>query len=243
MYAKRDRRRGKGQWKKRQWLEEKSAKSILSLDIFFEEAGDVLEFGDVVGINLHEQLVRFEAGAGEFFLVRIGAGLFDRVHGFAGGGRSADDLEQVYDAQIVEHVGDAFAGIQQLQGRLAIRIAFPAELQTQPSHNAQESAIHQLAFGEFQDEPGVALLPKGGDQGAEIDAALEAGTARDTDAHELVPHRHLKISRPVVHDTSSHVMRGLHYETSSAAESSGAKAARSGWKVLSCPSIVGRTLY
>src|SRR5689334_10716383 len=90
-------------------------------------------------------------------------------------------MEEVDDAEIIEQVGDARAGIEQLDASVSARVGFFGELETQARHDAEERAVHQLTVGEVEDEASGAPVPQF-DQGRfEIDTALEIRPSADAD--------------------------------------------------------------
>src|SRR5687767_1692580 len=53
---------------------------FLLAQVLCEVLGHVLELRDVVGIEFHQGLMRFEAGAGHFFAISLRDRLFDALH-------------------------------------------------------------------------------------------------------------------------------------------------------------------
>src|ERR1051325_5014888 len=130
---------------------------ILRLDplqVFSKKRRHVLELGDVCRIDGHEQLVRFEAGAGDFRLRRAGRGGFDGLKCLGHRRRVVHHLEEMFHAEIVEHVEDARVGGDEAD-RVVLRRLVLGELEAHACQHAEEGAVHHQTLTEF---PGATIV-------------------------------------------------------------------------------------
>src|SRR5579863_4475806 len=127
-----------------------------ALQVFRQELGDVLEAGDVFGVDGHQGLMGFEAGTGDLFVRGIdgfGHAGFDVV---AEGQRAGFDLEEVEGAEVFEEFRDARGGVDEFNGGATV-LGLGIELEAEPGEDAKEGAIHEHAFGEINDKAFIAL--------------------------------------------------------------------------------------
>jgi hypothetical protein len=161
------------------------------LQVVGEEGGDVFEAGDVVGVDVHQSFVCFEAGAGDFFAAGVVS-----LHVFGRSAvRSADrtlsDFEQMQHAKIFEQFRDAAVGIEKLNGAIDFIGLRRVQFQAKPREHAEKGAVHEDAFGEVENETGVTALQQLIKEGFEINAGREVRAAGDlhhggffTDRHQ-----------------------------------------------------------
>ena len=121
----------------------------------------------------------FEAGAGHFFAAGV-LGLHVLDWGAVGSFNGAFGyFEQVQHAEIFEEFRDAAVGIEQLDGAIDFVRLRRVQFQSEAGEDAEEGAVHEHAFGEIENETGIASLQELIEEGFEINAGREIGASGD----------------------------------------------------------------
>src|SRR6185369_16213000 len=120
------------------------------LQVLREKRRDIFEPGDVSRMNLHERLVRFEAGAGDFLAAGVAGREVLRL-GFFQLDLALGHLEQVQHTEAFKQLGDARVGIEQLNRSLAVAAgARRGDLQTKTGEHTEKGAVHQRAVRQVE---------------------------------------------------------------------------------------------
>ena len=127
------------------------------LQVFGEELGEFLEFGDVLRVDVHERLVGFEAGAGD-----SSSRVRGRVRaGFGSGGASVSgawvSLNKCSTPRFSSNSVMRGFGFNNSMPGCSWSSSPAAHLQAEPGQRAEKGAVHQHAFGEVQHEILAAL--------------------------------------------------------------------------------------
>ena len=142
--------------------------------VFGEEQGDFLEFGDVGGVDLHQDPVGFKAIADDF--LAGGSGLGDgcalgRGTVGQGGIGTGDEVEEMDDAEVFEEFSDAGIGIEQFDGAAVVFGVFAgADHQAEAGKDTEKGAVHESAFGKVQDDADKILFNEFVQEGFEVNA-------------------------------------------------------------------------
>src|SRR5262245_59043387 len=103
-------------------------------------------------MQIHEELVGFEASAGDFLAIRVTGRRVDRTQRAVRGRRPTKDTEEMGDTEILEEIADATAGVEQFDISGAMSVALLAESEAEPREHAQERAVHEVAFRQVENE-------------------------------------------------------------------------------------------
>ena len=159
------------------------------MEVFGEKLCDVFEARDILGIDGHQGLVRFEAGPRDLLMGGIDGFRHAGLQVFRQFEFTRGQFEKVHCPEIFQQFPDAFGGVQQLDAPLGGR-AIRIQLDAKPGQDAEEGAIHQHASLEFNDEMGIALLVQSFQKCFKIGAAREVGATADFDPSDIFPDKY-----------------------------------------------------
>ena len=129
------------------------------LQIFGKKSSHFFELGRVLRVNVHQGLMGFQTGAGDFFFAgrrgRQGAGF--RLIGQAEG--AFIEFKKMQDTEAFQQLGYTRIRIEQFYRRGTLVLRRRAHFQTKPCQDSQKRAVHQRAFRQIQNEIAITLLP------------------------------------------------------------------------------------
>ena len=123
--------------------------------------------------------MRFQTGAGDLFAAGdLGLDVLSR-RAIRSAYRALGYLEEMQHAEVFQEFRDAAVGIEELDGAIDFVGLRRIQFQAEPSEHSQKGAVHEHAFGEVEDETGVAALQQLIEEGLEINAGGEVRASGD----------------------------------------------------------------